>query len=144
MLIQLRLGCDNNTEFSYDCKRLVLVLLCKSKAAWEVEISKISQAAAGLLAGVRCAPSTPTTTHAPVQLALQDGRVVFMLPFQGHIIAGTTDAPCGVISRPTASADEVRFILEAISDFLAIKVGCQLACVCCACARLWLFLQLFL
>lgn len=52
----------------------------------------------------------------------KDGRVVFMLPFQGSIIAGTTDAPCPVTARPQASADEVAFILDAISDFLQIKV----------------------
>jgi glycerol-3-phosphate dehydrogenase len=45
-----------------------------------------------------------------------------MLPFQGSIIAGTTDAPCQVTARPQATADEVAFILDAISDFLQIKV----------------------
>eukprot|EP00878_Enallax_costatus_P012574 GHUV01013132.1.p1 GENE.GHUV01013132.1~~GHUV01013132.1.p1 ORF type:complete len:476 (+),score=131.45 GHUV01013132.1:351-1778(+) len=52
----------------------------------------------------------------------KDGRVVFMLPFQGHIIAGTTDSACDVIDRPVAHAEEVKFILDAISDFLCIKV----------------------
>jgi glycerol-3-phosphate dehydrogenase len=45
-----------------------------------------------------------------------------MLPFQGSIIAGTTDAPCPVTPRPQATGDEVAFILDAISDFLQIKV----------------------
>lgn len=53
---------------------------------------------------------------------MQDGRVVFMLPFQGHIIAGTTDSACDVVDRPRAKADEVKFILDAITDFLSIKV----------------------
>jgi glycerol-3-phosphate dehydrogenase len=53
----------------------------------------------------------------------QDGRVVFMLPFQGAVIAGTTDAPCALTDRPRAHAEEVEFILSAISDFLNIKVG---------------------
>eukprot|EP00879_Flechtneria_rotunda_P011430 GHRR01011940.1.p1 GENE.GHRR01011940.1~~GHRR01011940.1.p1 ORF type:complete len:569 (+),score=148.55 GHRR01011940.1:94-1800(+) len=52
----------------------------------------------------------------------KDGRVVFMLPFQGHIVAGTTDHGCDVTDRPTATADEVKFILDAISDFLSIRV----------------------
>ena len=60
---------------------------------------------------------------------LQDGRVVFMLPFQGAVIAGTTDAPCPLTDRPRAQADEVAFILAAISDFLNIKV-CGCVCVC--------------
>jgi glycerol-3-phosphate dehydrogenase len=53
---------------------------------------------------------------------LQDGRVVFMLPFQGAVIAGTTDEPCPLTDRPRAHAEEVAFILDAISDFLNIKV----------------------
>jgi glycerol-3-phosphate dehydrogenase len=53
---------------------------------------------------------------------VQDGRVVFMLPFQGAVIAGTTDAPCPLTDRPRAHAEEVEFILAAISDFLNIKV----------------------
>lgn len=56
-------------------------------------------------------------------VCLQDGRVVFMLPFQGHIIAGTTDSACDVVDRPRAKADEVKFILDAITDFLSIKVS---------------------
>jgi hypothetical protein len=53
---------------------------------------------------------------------LQDGRVVFMLPWLNHVIAGTTDSPCPVTDRPQATAEEVSFILAAISDFLSIKV----------------------
>lgn len=45
-----------------------------------------------------------------------------MLPFQGHIIAGTTDTACDVIDQPVAHAEEVKFILDAIADFLNIKV----------------------
>eukprot|EP00775_Hariotina_reticulata_P006063 gene6063-6301_t len=39
-----------------------------------------------------------------------------------HVIAGTTDSPCPVTDRPQATAEEVSFILAAISDFLSIKV----------------------
>mmetsp|Transcript_35504 Transcript_35504/g.78763 ORF Transcript_35504/g.78763 Transcript_35504/m.78763 type:complete len:641 (+) Transcript_35504:292-2214(+) len=52
----------------------------------------------------------------------KDGRVVFMLPWQGKIIAGTTDEKCEVLQRPRATEEEVTFILDALSDYLNIKV----------------------
>ncbi|GBF94204.1 glycerol-3-phosphate dehydrogenase mitochondrial-like [Raphidocelis subcapitata] len=52
----------------------------------------------------------------------KDGRVVFMLPWEGRIIAGTTDAPIELTDTPAASGAEVDFILDALSDFLSIKV----------------------
>jgi len=52
----------------------------------------------------------------------KDGRVVFMLPFQGAVIAGTTDAPCPVTTRPRASDAEVAFILSTLSDYLGVRV----------------------
>lgn len=51
--------------------------------------------------------------------------MVFMLPFQGAVIAGTTDAPCPLTDRPRAHAEDVAFILAAIEDFLNIKVQTQ-------------------
>lgn len=70
-------------------------------------------------------PSCPAACcPPPLPPMLQDGRVVFMLPFQGAVIAGTTDEPCPLTDRPRAHAEEVAFILSAISDFLNIKVGC--------------------
>ncbi|KAG2443672.1 hypothetical protein HXX76_002020 [Chlamydomonas incerta] len=50
------------------------------------------------------------------------GRMVFMIPFLGHVIAGTTDAKCAVSDRPTARGREVGFILEALQDYLDIQV----------------------
>ena len=58
----------------------------------------------------------------PVLFPLQDGRVVFMLPFLDHIIAGTTDNGCEVTDRPVPTKEDVAFILDAISSFLSIKV----------------------
>lgn len=52
----------------------------------------------------------------------KDGRVVFMLPWEGATIAGTTDAPSAVTMAPRASEADVAFILSAIDDFLAVEV----------------------
>eukprot|EP01134_Creolimax_fragrantissima_P007305 CFRG7305T1 len=52
----------------------------------------------------------------------EDGRVVFMLPWQGHTIAGTTDSPCELSMSPKPKKDEVDFILGAIKDYLTVDV----------------------
>lgn len=52
----------------------------------------------------------------------KDGRVVFMLPWLGETIAGTTDSKCEVTSRPQPSEEEIQFILDAISEYLTVKV----------------------
>ncbi|KAI0979536.1 hypothetical protein GJ496_000970 [Pomphorhynchus laevis] len=49
----------------------------------------------------------------------QDGRVVFLLPWENHTIAGTTDAPCDLTDRPTPTDDEVEYILSEIRDYLS-------------------------
>lgn len=61
-------------------------------------------------------------SHVPSH-GLQDGRVVFLLPWQGAMVAGTTDEPCTVTPRPLASGKEVDFILEALRDYLGIEVS---------------------
>ncbi|KAL6747098.1 mitochondrial glycerol-3-phosphate dehydrogenase [Haematococcus lacustris] len=52
----------------------------------------------------------------------KDGRVVFVLPFQGYVIAGTTDAGCEVTDRPQSSEAEVQFILDTVGDYLGVRV----------------------
>lgn len=52
----------------------------------------------------------------------KDGRVVFMLPWLGRTIAGTTDSSTEITPLPKPHADEVAFILDALSDYLRIEV----------------------
>ncbi|PRP80980.1 Glycerol-3-phosphate dehydrogenase SDP6 [Planoprotostelium fungivorum] len=54
-----------------------------------------------------------------------DGRVVFMLPWQGYTIAGTTDSSVEITHNPKPHDDEVEFILEALSDYLSVQVRRQ-------------------
>lgn len=53
----------------------------------------------------------------------KDGRVVFMLPWLGRTVAGTTDSNTEITLLPEPHEDEIQFILEAISDYLNVKVG---------------------
>eukprot|EP01118_Nematostelium_gracile_P004659 TRINITY_DN1552_c0_g1_i4.p1 TRINITY_DN1552_c0_g1~~TRINITY_DN1552_c0_g1_i4.p1 ORF type:complete len:632 (+),score=174.82 TRINITY_DN1552_c0_g1_i4:3112-5007(+) len=52
----------------------------------------------------------------------KDGRVVFMLPWQGQTIAGTTDSSTKITRFPHPHEKEIRFILEALSDYLDVQV----------------------
>lgn len=51
--------------------------------------------------------------------ATSDGRVVFVLPWQGMTVAGTTDKACEVETEPVAREDDVDFILNEVSKLLA-------------------------
>ncbi|KAJ7562277.1 hypothetical protein O6H91_03G062200 [Diphasiastrum complanatum] len=52
----------------------------------------------------------------------KDGRVVFMLPWLGRTVAGTTDSNTKLTMLPEPHEDEIQFILDAISDYLCVKV----------------------
>ncbi|EPS70756.1 hypothetical protein M569_04004, partial [Genlisea aurea] len=52
----------------------------------------------------------------------KDGRVVFMLPWLGRTVAGTTDSNTEITMLPEPHEDEIEFILDAISDYLNVKV----------------------
>lgn len=50
--------------------------------------------------------------------ATSDGRVVFVLPWQGKTLAGTTDNECNVEREPVALQKDVDFILEEVNKLL--------------------------
>ncbi|KAJ6836693.1 uncharacterized protein M6B38_324930 [Iris pallida] len=52
----------------------------------------------------------------------KDGRVVFMLPWLGRTIAGTTDSNTEITMLPEPHEDEIQFILDAICDYLNVQV----------------------
>eukprot|EP00667_Euglena_gracilis_P005050 EG_transcript_5076 len=52
----------------------------------------------------------------------QDGRVLFLLPWQGQAIAGTTDTKCEATRDPAASPSDVDFILGELRHYLAPSV----------------------
>nr|GEX64523.1 glycerol-3-phosphate dehydrogenase SDP6, mitochondrial [Tanacetum cinerariifolium] len=52
----------------------------------------------------------------------KDGRVVFMLPWLGRTVAGTTDSNTSITMLPEPHEDEIEFILDAICDYLNVKV----------------------
>lgn len=54
--------------------------------------------------------------------ATEDGRVLFAVPWRGHLLAGTTDTPLEKQSlEPTALREEVDFILKTLGEYLDRK-----------------------
>lgn len=54
----------------------------------------------------------------------RDGRVMFAIPWHGHVVVGTTDTPItGVSLEPKPQDGEIEFILETASDYLAHRPG---------------------
>ena len=48
-----------------------------------------------------------------------DGRVVFAIPWNGHVLIGTTDTPLNSVSlEPKPRQDEILFLLETVADYL--------------------------
>lgn len=48
-----------------------------------------------------------------------DGRVVFLIPWRGRVLVGTTDTPCAVVDDPVASGDDIAFLLSHAGRVLA-------------------------
>lgn len=53
-----------------------------------------------------------------VDPATSDGRVIFFLPWQGNVIAGTTDTPSTLKENPVATNEDINFILKEVSNYL--------------------------
>ncbi len=52
----------------------------------------------------------------------EDGRVLFILPWQGHALIGTTDAPADIVDHPQAQEDEIEYILHHINKYFDVGV----------------------
>ena len=52
-----------------------------------------------------------------------DGRVIFLLPWQNHTIAGTTDTPCDVTFSPSPTEQDISFILNEVKNYLSPDVA---------------------
>ncbi len=48
----------------------------------------------------------------------EDGRVVFVLPWQGGTLVGTTDEPAPVVDHPKATEEEIGYVLRQVRPYL--------------------------
>ncbi len=52
----------------------------------------------------------------------EDGRLIFLLPWLGHTLVGTTDNPAKVEANPRASDEDVAYILRQLSNYVATPI----------------------
>jgi len=51
-----------------------------------------------------------------------DGRVLFVLPWQGHALIGTTDTPSEVVDHPQAREEEIAYLLRHVNRYFDLSV----------------------
>ena len=52
----------------------------------------------------------------------EDGRVLFLLPWLGHTLVGTTDDPADIQPNPKATEEEIEYILRHIRKYFSVPV----------------------
>ena len=52
-----------------------------------------------------------------------DGRVLFILPWQGHALVGTTDTPSAIVDHPQAQEEEIAYVLRHINRYFNLNVS---------------------
>ncbi len=52
----------------------------------------------------------------------EDGRVLFLLPWQGSTLVGTTDVPAAVTPDPRATEDEIEYVLRHVRQYFSTPV----------------------
>ncbi len=65
---------------------------------------------------------------APPETALmiprtEDGRVLFVIPWQGHALIGTTDDPAEITEHPRATDKEIEYLLRHVREYFDISPG---------------------
>lgn len=65
--------------------------------------------------------------YAPIEMGMiipktEDGRVVFLIPWQGKVVAGTTDSACELSTEPKPTEKEIDFILRSIAGYTSVVV----------------------
>jgi glycerol-3-phosphate dehydrogenase len=52
----------------------------------------------------------------------KDGRVLFILPWQDHVLVGTTDQPAAVADHPGVSEAEAAYLLDHLNEIFTMQV----------------------
>ncbi len=55
----------------------------------------------------------------------EDGRVIFVLPWQRRLLVGTTEVSAPVSDEPMPTAREVHYLLDHLNNYLNVPVGAQ-------------------
>ena len=55
----------------------------------------------------------------------EDGRIIFVVPWQSRALVGTTDTPVRDIERPVATDEDVNYLLHHLNRYLRRKLTCD-------------------
>ncbi len=53
----------------------------------------------------------------------EDGRVLFVLPWEGHALVGTTDEPAEVVEHPRPSKEDISYLLRHIARYFDLQIS---------------------
>jgi glycerol-3-phosphate dehydrogenase len=53
----------------------------------------------------------------------EDGRVLFILPWHGHTLVGTTDDPAEITDHPKAKDEEIDYLLRHVGQYFNLQVS---------------------
>jgi glycerol-3-phosphate dehydrogenase len=53
----------------------------------------------------------------------EDGRIIFIVPWQSRALVGTTDTPVRAIERPVATDDDISYLLDHLNRYLRRRLG---------------------
>ncbi len=53
----------------------------------------------------------------------EDGRVLFVLPWEGHALVGTTDEPAEIEEHPRPSAEDISYLLRHVGRYFDLQVS---------------------
>ncbi len=51
----------------------------------------------------------------------EDGRVLFVLPWQGHALVGTTDHPAEIVDHPAVKDEEIDYVLRHVNQYFDLS-----------------------
>ena len=52
-----------------------------------------------------------------------DGRVLFVLPWEGKTLIGTTDSRSEVVEKPKTTEDDIRYLIKEVSQYLSVPIS---------------------
>ena len=55
----------------------------------------------------------------------EDGRLLFLLPWLGHTLVGTTDNPAKLETNPKASEEDIEYVLRHVREYFSLPVTRQ-------------------
>jgi glycerol-3-phosphate dehydrogenase len=65
----------------------------------------------------------PMSKDAIVLPETDDGRLLFLVPYQHRVVVGTTDTVGGDVDHPTTTEDDVEYLLRHLNRYLNVKLA---------------------